>query len=321
MKINKVLITGGAGFIGSQLVKYLEKEYQEIEVHILDIFNTTESLVNGNNKFLGSYRNLLNTSSQIHIKDIRNLDYNFYEKHGFDAIFHLAAISDTRAENEHEILSCNLLPFNTMLDYAKNNKCRIIYASSAAVYGANAAKYLKEEMTFPSNVYGFSKLSMDNLKEQFSETFSGCIGLRFFNVYGPGEEMKGATMSVARKLYDAMSNGIEPTLFEGSDKIKRDFVYVQDVVNAMVKSMFSDYSGVINLGSGVARSFQDVADIIKELTAYKGKINYVPNPYINGYQYYTCASLVESHRAIGYKPEYSLEQGLQSYISIIEHEF
>jgi ADP-L-glycero-D-manno-heptose 6-epimerase len=320
MKISKVLITGGAGFIGSQLVKYLEKEYPRIEVHILDIFNNKELLANGNDKFLGSYRNLLNTKSQIHIQDIRNVDYNFYSTHAFDVIFHLAAISDTRAENENELLSCNLGPFKILLDYAKNNACRIVYASSAAVYGAKSANLLLEEMTSPDNVYGFSKFSMDSLKARFTETMRGCIGLRFFNVYGPGEEMKGATMSVARKLYDAMSNGIEPTLFEGSDEIKRDFVYVQDVVKAMVQSMFSDYSGVINIGSGVARSFQEVADIIKELTAFKGKIKYVPNPYASGYQHHTCASLVESNRAIGYKPEYSLEKGLITYKGIIEHE-
>jgi ADP-L-glycero-D-manno-heptose 6-epimerase len=310
----EILITGGAGFIGSQLAKYIKRIYPETRIVIYDIFDTMEKLGNGNLKYLGTYKNLIDLECEIICGDLKDIYNNLYDKkYNFDVIYHLAAVSDTRAENQNDILNNNLTPIKSIINLANIFNSRIVYASSAAVYGSLSKKKCIVGEESPENIYAFSKLSMDNyIKENPPD--KGFVGLRYFNVFGPGEDNKDKTASVANQILKNIKDLKDINLFENSDKIFRDFVYIQDVVEATLKAGSANLSGVVNIGSGIAENFQTLADIILNETKHPVSINYIKNPYKDGYQFYTRACLEETKRIINWKPRFSLKMGIVDYL-------
>ena len=315
----KILITGGAGFIGSNLAFYFQENYPNAQVVVFDRFRDEETFSNGNLKSFGHFKNLIGFHGEIISGDI-NDDVALSQlcSYHFDIIFHEAAISDTTVLDQAIMIKTNVNAFKSILELAKNSNATVVYASSAATYGdAPSPQCVGFEQ--PGNVYGFSKLAMDNLAREFCKqnpTMS-VIGLRYFNVYGPREYFKNTTASMVLQLGLQILSGKTPRLFYGSDKIVRDFIYIEDVVQANIKACISGKSGVYNVGTAIPRSFQDIADILqKELGTALGT-EYFQNPY-RAYQMHTQADIAFTCKELGYAPQFSLEEGIKAYASEIK---
>ena len=191
----KILITGGAGFIGSNLAKYFMDKH---EVLVVDKFRSNETFSNGNLKSFGHYKNLIGFKGQIHCGDICDRD-TIKKMREFkpDVIYHEAAISDTTVAEQDEIMRVNLNSFKDILDIAYENGSKLIYASSGATYGDAPSPQSVGKGENPGNVYGFSKLMMDEMGREFNaKTGLHIVGLRYFNVYGDGEFYKNKTASM-----------------------------------------------------------------------------------------------------------------------------
>jgi len=315
----KILITGGAGFIGSNLAFYFQEHYPQAHVVIFDIFRSDATFSNGNLKSFGHFKNLLGFSGELISGDINDeAALTKLSSDQFDIIFHEAAISDTTVLDQAIMIKTNVNAFKNILELAKRSDATVVYASSAATYG-DAPSPQRIGCEQPGNVYGFSKLAMDNLAREFCKqnpTMS-VIGLRYFNVYGPREYFKNTTASMVLQLGLQILSGKTPRLFYGSDKIVRDFIYIDDVVQANIKACVSGKSGIYNVGTGKPRSFQDIANILQSELGIDLGTEYFQNPY-QAYQMHTQADITSTCKALEYEPRFSLEEGIKAYASEIK---
>jgi ADP-L-glycero-D-manno-heptose 6-epimerase len=233
----------------------------------------------------------------------------------FDYIFHQAAISDTRAYNQELVFQTNINSFYDFIQIAKKNKSILIYASSAATYGSLPSPQ-KIGVESPENPYGYSKFAMDQIAYRFRNDIQ-VIGLRYFNVYGNKEFYKGKTSSMVIQLGHQILSNKPPKLFKGSDKIFRDFIFIDDVIQANLKACQSKSNGVFNVGTGLPRSFQDIADLLQLELGTEMETDYFLNPY-EGYQMHTQADITLTKEKLGFKPIITLESGIKTYIPEIK---
>ena len=320
LKNKTILITGGAGFIGSNLAFYFQKNHPDAKVVILDSFRSGETLSNGNLKSFGHFKNLIGFSGEIISGDIndKELLLDLEVNYDFDYIFHEAAISDTTAQEQDLMIKTNVNAYKDLLNLAVAHNANIIYASSAATYG-NAESPQRVGREEPNNVYGFSKLSMDYLsREYMNECDINIVGLRYFNVYGAREYFKNTTASMVLQFGHQILAGKNPRLFEGSDKILRDFIYIEDIIQANIKAMQPNTNGIYNVGTGKARSFQDIVDILqKELGTFL-ECEYISNPFVGSYQFHTEADIETTKEVLGYTPRFEMEDGIKAYVEEIK---
>ncbi|MFX4155287.1 ADP-glyceromanno-heptose 6-epimerase [Aliarcobacter butzleri] len=311
-----ILITGGAGFIGSSLAFYFQNNYPKSKIVVLDSFRSGETFSNGNLKSFGHFKNLLGFKGIVISGDIndkivlKSLEKNYK----FDYIFHQAAISDTTVQEQDLMIKTNVNAYQDLLKIAIKHKANMIYASSAATYGDSDRFEVGYEQ--PNNAYGFSKVMMDNVTYDYlkEDLDISIVGLKYFNVYGPREFFKNKTASMVVQFGHQILKGLTPKLFEGSDKILRDFIYIEDIIQANIKACNPKKSGVYNVGTGNARSFEDIVNILqKELQINNGK-EYIPNPYVGSYQFFTQANIETTTKYLGYEPKFSLEDGIKAYI-------
>ena len=311
-----ILITGGAGFIGSNLAFYFQNNYPESTVVIFDSFRNHS---NGNILSFGHYKNLAGFKGDVICGNLNSLsDLAILNDYKFDYIFHQAAISDTRVYDQELILKTNVNSFYELLKIAKDHKSTLVYASSAATYGSKSSPQSIGNED-PENPYGFSKYVMDQIANNYSlknKEMTIC-GLRYFNVYGPREFYKATTASMVIQLGHQILNRNAPRLFEGSNKIFRDFIYIEDVIQAIIKACNPKKNGIYNIGTGIPRSFKDISDILQNQLNTNYDIEYFPNPY-NGYQMHTQADIESSIKNLGFKPIFSLEKGIKTYIPEIK---
>jgi len=316
LKNKAILITGGAGFIGSNLAFYFQENHPDAKVVILDIFRSGETLSNGNLKSFGHFKNLLGFTGEIISGDINDKDLllRLENQYNFDYIFHEAAISDTTALEQDLMIKTNLNAYKDLLDLAVKHNANMIYASSAATYG-NAESPQRVGREAPNNVYGFSKLSMDYLSREYMKKCSiSIVGLRYFNVYGAREYFKNSTASMVLQFGHQILAGKNPRLFEGSDKILRDFIYIEDIIQANIKAMQPKKSGIYNVGTGKARSFQDIVNILQKELGTSLSCEYIPNPFIGSYQFHTEANIATTTELLNYKPTYEMEDAIKEYV-------
>ncbi|WP_457602799.1 ADP-glyceromanno-heptose 6-epimerase [Nitratifractor sp.] len=310
-----ILITGGAGFIGSNLAHWFQQNAPEAKVVVFDRFRSTETFDNGNLKSFGHYKNLQGFRGEIVTGDINEpVDLERLRDFRFDVIFHEAAISDTTVGDQKIMMQTNLNAFKDLLKMADEMRAAMVYASSGATYG-NAPAPQTVGREDPANIYGFSKLAMDHLAyEWMKRSDLPIVGLRYFNVYGPREFFKNKTASMILQFGHQILAGKNPRLFEGSDKILRDFIYIDDIIQANLKACAPKKSGVYNVGTGKARSFQDIVDILQEQLGTKLPCEYIPNPYVGQYQFFTEADIAPTREYLGYEPQVSLEEGIRRYL-------
>ncbi len=304
----KILITGGAGFIGSNLAFALQERYPEARIYVLDNFSS------------GHFKNLIGFRGEVITGDITDPSLWEYLRRNFsfDVILHEAAITDTTVQDQYLMMRTNADSFRYLLELALEWGAKVVYASSAGVYGNTPPPMREDRGLEPENIYGFSKLSMDRIALSFMEKYPEVqiVGLRYFNVYGPKEEYKGKTASMVFQLAVKMLKGQRPRLFKWGEQ-KRDFVYIKDVIKANLLALEREVSGIFNVGSGRARSFNEMVEILNRELGTNYDTEYFDCPY-DFYQEYTEADLTRAREVLGYEPEYSLEEGIREYIPYIK---
>jgi ADP-L-glycero-D-manno-heptose 6-epimerase len=311
-----IIVTGGAGFIGSNIVDALNAK-GVIDILVVD-------------RLAANYRNLC---------DLRFADFmqpgefaRAVERDalpdGIAAIFHQGACADTTCDDGRYMMENNFTFSKTILRFAVAHKIPLVYASSAAVYGASRSSAPSPENERPLNLYGLSKLAFDNhVRSVVARSESTVAGLRYFNVYGPRESHKGKMASMVYQLYRQLKSNGRARLFKGTDgyadgEQQRDFVFVGDIVRVNLALANGPIrNGIFNVGTGIARSFNDVAKtLIAELGA--GATEYIPLPesLIGKYQSFTRAELAPLREA-GYADSFaSLEAGIKQSVAVWDQE-
>jgi ADP-L-glycero-D-manno-heptose 6-epimerase len=325
-----IVVTGAAGFIGANLVKALNAR-GETRIIAVDHLASADK-----------FRNLVDCDIADYFDRDEFLDR--LEQGDFDddirAVLHQGACSDTMETDGCYMMRNNYRYSMALLEYCQNNDVPLIYASSASVYGAGKKFVEDRAHEAPLNVYGYSKFLFDqSVRRVLPEQTAPIVGLRYFNVYGPREQHKGRMASVAWHFFNQYKQDGKIKLFEGSDgyaagEQQRDFVSVEDVVKVNLHFLdHPQYSGIFNLGSGRAESFNAVAlatlnalakregkaaRSLKEWVA-EGAIEYVPFPsqLVGKYQSYTQADL-KKLRAAGYKEKmFDVATGVARYVETL----
>lgn len=308
-----IIVTGGAGFIGSNIVRSLnERGYRNILI--------VDDLTNGHKfKNIADLTFIDYIDKDNFISDIAD-NGNFSER--VEAIFHQGACSDTTEWDGKYMLSNNYEYSKILLHYCLEHRIQFIYASSAAVYGNNKTFIESPEHEQPSTIYGYSKLLFDHyVRRLLPEAPSQIVGLRYFNVYGPREQHKGSMASVAFHLHQQLNSNGKINLFTGSDgyadgEQRRDFIYVDDVVDVNLWFLaHPEISNIFNCGTGRSEPFNHLAKTV--LAWYQhGELAYIPFPdKLKGhYQSFTQANL-DHLRAAGYDNAFkTVAQGTTAYL-------
>jgi len=298
-----IAVTGGAGFIGSNIIKGLN-DAGEAEILVVDNLSNAEKHLNLNSLSIADY--------------IDKNDYlsNLDKLQNVSTVFHQGACSSTTEQDGKYMMFNNYEYSKILLNYCLKNKINFIYASSAAVYGNGEKGFIEErESEYPLNVYGFSKFAFDNyVRRILPKAESQVMGLRYFNVYGPQENHKGRMASVAFHLFHQLQETGKMKLFEGSAGFNRDFIHVADTVKINLHFYESKTSGIFNAGTGKTRSFEDIATTLQHLHG-SGELENIPFPEdLRGkYQEFTEAGL-NNLRSAGFTEEFmSLEEGVRQY--------
>jgi len=297
-----VVITGGAGFIGSNLVHEMARRFPDADLTVVDDFRS------------GSFKNLEGFKGDVIAGDLAQLDLkHYFGGRKVDLVFHLASITDTTDHNQLRQVRDNVESWRNLLDYFEGRKTRLVYASSGATYGIAAGVNKVDQPPKPANIYAFSKVQLDNLARRWAKENPSqvVVGLRYFNVYGPREAHKGPASSMILQLAQQMRRGQPPRIFRHGEQI-RDFVYVKDIVNCTILAARARTSGIYNAGSGVSRSFNDIVANLNRVLNTQWQPEYIDNPHAH-YQPHTEADLTLTTKALRYTPKFTLEKGIDDY--------
>ncbi len=314
-----IIVTGGAGFIGSATVWALNERGREDIIIVDDISHDEQDHNIGHLKY----------DQLIGIADFRKqLLAGEFDSAGIEAIIHLGACSSTTEQNWKYLLDNNVEYTKDIIRWCADHNVRCVYASSAATYGNGENGYDDDHAFFdslvPLNLYGKSKLLVD-IWARDGGYLNRAVGLRYFNVFGPNEWHKGSMKSVVATKYPEVAEGKPITLFksykEGYEdgEQKRDFVYVKDAVRATL--FFIDnpkHAGVFNIGMGIAKSWLDVARAMFVASGKSANIEFIdmPENLKNQYQYFTQAN-IKKLVAAGFETanNYSLQVAITEYIT------
>ncbi len=308
-----IIVTGGAGFIGSNLVKALNERGHH-DILVVDDLSDGTKFVNLVDCTILDYRD----------KDdfIRQIEAGADFDAPVTAIFHQGACSTTTEWDGRFMMNNNYQYSKSLLHYCLQREIPFLYASSAAVYGLGPEFRESPEHEKPLNVYGYSKLLFDqHVRRLLPGANSQIAGFRYFNVYGPREQHKGGMASVAFHHNSQIRENGRVRLFEGCDgydngEQRRDFIYVDDVT--AVNLWFLEHpekSGIFNLGTGRSQTFNEIAHTVVEFHG-SGEIEYIPFPdHLRGhYQSFTEAD-IGALRAAGYEtPFKTVQQGVTAYL-------
>lgn len=286
-----IVVTGGAGFIGSCFVKKLNENGIE-DILIVDSFGTTDK-----------WKNLVGKNYVAMMDKNMFLDFlNSDESTEINTVVHLGACSKTTERDADYLYQNNVNYSISIALWCADNNVRLIYASSAASYGLGELGYddtIIDELK-PLNAYGFSKHEFDRWVLRNTEMIQNFVGLKFFNVFGPNEYHKGDMASMVFKAYNQILQTNKVSLFKshtseyGNGEQMRDFIYVDDVVNVLYDLIDKhDVRGIYNLGTGKARSWNDLMLSVFSAMDIEPTIDYVdmPSSLVNQYQNFTQADM------------------------------
>jgi len=321
-----IIVTGGAGFIGSNLIHQLNRAGEQ-EILLVDHFAPAANL--SGPKFLNlwgakyadfmdkhEFRAALKAGAFDHVK-VR-------------AILHQGACSNTLEDDGRYMMDNNFTYSKELLHFAVERRIPLVYASTAAVYGASLEFAPVAANERPLNVYGYSKLVFDDYVRRLAPKFeSTVVGLRYFNVYGPREQHKGRMASVIHHFTKQLKETGTIRMFEGSGgyadgEQRRDFVFVEDLarINLFFGGLMEDspkkpVTAVVNAGTGEARTFKAVAEALMQVHG-QGKIEYIPFPgdLKNRYQHFTQADTARLREAGYHEPFTSLEEGVRRTFAV-----
>lgn len=291
----RVLVTGGTGLIGSNIALELERQGHEVVI----TGNMYEEKLPG---FKG----------KLIYNGILGINWDAIGQ--VDAVFHEAGISDPRAPDDAEMMRANFETSKAVFEYAAAHGVKhIVYASSTAVYGTLPAPYREDDPVAPYNAYGESKAKLDAWAMQFAKENPGIrvVGLRYCNVYGPGEMHKGNTATMIYQFAQQMQRG-NPKLFKDGEQ-KRDYAYVKDVVRANLLALEAKESVVVNCGSGHATTFNRLVEILNQVMGLSRTPEYIDNPYGASYQSHTQCDMQKAKEKLGFVPEWDIEKGIKDY--------
>jgi ADP-L-glycero-D-manno-heptose 6-epimerase len=317
-----VFVTGGAGFVGSNIVAKLAED-RALDVVVCDRLREVKS---------GKWRNIAKhpIGDFVAPEDM----FEWLEKHWQDVelVVHMAAISSTTEPDADKLIHTNFGLSRDLFRWCADRQRRLIYASSAATYGDGSQGFADRDdldsliALRPLNAYGWSKALFDIFAvRQAARDYAPpqWVGLKFFNVYGPNEAHKGAMKSVAAQIWPKAAAGETVSLFKSHREgyadggQQRDFVYVRDAADVVAWLVAHEsINGVYNLGSGVARSFKDLAEAVFKAAGQTPKIDYIDTPAVirAHYQYFTQAEMGRLKDAGYTAPLTSLEDGVTDYV-------
>jgi len=291
----RVLISGGTGLIGSNLAREMLSQGHEV-------------FVTGSN----SNKTIPDFKGTVLSENFTNLDWKKLGK--IDVVFHQAAINDTTLMDKDKMFSVNVERSKQLFKEALNHGCkRIVYASSTAVYGKLPAPQKEDSGVQPLNVYAESKVLLDEFSTEFAKQHPEAVivGLRYCNVYGPGENFKGKRATLIYQLAQHMLKG-NPKIFKFGEQ-KRDYIYVKDVVTANLMAAKAKESCIVNVGTGTATTFNRVIEILNNILGTERKPEYIDNPYTAHYQDHTECDMTLSKEKIGFVAKFSIESGIKDY--------
>ena len=294
-----VIVTGGAGFIGSNLVSELSKEH---DVTVLDNFHT------GSTDNLKDKITVVNDSSRNIGDRFSNADIDI------DAIFHLGIPSSSPMYKENPMLVGSAInDAINVFEFAKKTGAKVVFASSSSLYNGLPTPNKEDMDVMVADYYTEARFGIERVAELYHKLYGiSVVGLRFFSVYGPNERAKGIYANIISQFLWEMRDGKIPVIY-GDGKQTRDFVFVSDVVRACILAMETDVSGIFNVGTGVSHSFNDVVNLLNNALGTDIKPQYIENP-VKNYVAHTLADLSKVKAALGFSSKYSLEKGISEIV-------
>lgn len=298
----KYLITGGAGFIGSNLTERLVSNGHEIIV--------IDNLTTGNLKNLNTVKDKIKFIKSPVAKILKNKAIK-----NLDGIYHYGIPSSTPLYRDNPYFVGEAInEFITILELAKREKCKIVYASSSSVYNGNPTPFVETMPVFVKDLYTEARYEMERLAKLYYDWYKiNAIGIRFFSVYGPHEEAKKNYANLVSQFLWAAQKGEKPVIY-GDGKQTRDFTYVKDIIEGCVLAMNSKVENdVFNIGAGFQYNLNDMVKMLEKALGRKIECEYIPNP-LKGYVYETWADTQKAQKVLGFKPKYPFEKGLAEII-------
>jgi ADP-L-glycero-D-manno-heptose 6-epimerase len=313
----KILVTGGAGFIGSGLIWALNR-FGLRDILVCDQLGEDDKWLNLAPLEFDDYV----TSTAL----MEYLEVDSPALRDIQWVFHLGACSSTTERDLGYLMENNYQYTKILCDWAVSHSARFVYASSAATYGDGSHGMIDDEAKIeslrPLNAYGYSKQLFDR-HAKLRGLFSHIVGLKYFNVYGPNEWHKGEMRSLVNKAYEQVCESGKIKLFKsyrpmfGDGEQKRDFLYLKDAVDMTIHlAVTRSANGLFNVGSGVARTWLDLANAVFAALSLPAQIEFIemPEPIREKYQYFTQAS-IEKLKATGHHgPKFSLEEAVADYV-------
>ncbi len=292
----KCLVTGGAGFIGSNLALELERRGNKVIVVDNIISGSKDNLKEFKGKFIE-----LDISKSFEIEE------------EFDVIFHQAAITDPRFEDDNEMVRANVEGFKNIITLAQKNNAKLIYASTAGLYGNGPVPMKEDQEKEVLSAYGKSKIKMDEMASELFDKMH-IVGLRYFNVFGPREAHKGRPASMIYHLSNQIKEGKRPRIFKHGEQ-KRDHIYIKDAVEATLQAVNAKKSGIYNVGTGIGTSFNELVKILNEVLGVDLEPEYFEMNYdTKTYQHNTQSDTSNAEKFLGFKSKWELKDGIKDYM-------
>jgi len=295
----EIIVTGGCGFIGSSLVERLVKEGHSVTVF--------DNLHTGN------------------LRNIEGMNVKFYKEPysrlidlapRADVTFHIGIPSSSPMYKKNpRLVGETINDAVEVFEYARERKCKVVYASSSSIYNGNSGPYREDMPVYVTDYYTECRHAIERLARLYHILYGvKSVGLRFFSVYGPKEEYKGSYANIVSQFLWALQKDEAPVIF-GDGTQTRDFTHVTDVVEALVLAWKKDFEcEIFNVGTGIAHSFNDVIDLLNRLLGKNVRPVHKPNP-IKNYVQDTLADTTKAENLLGFKAKVTLEEGLRDLIS------